>query len=123
MSLAQQVGGTHYSAPKGQGHWDLMERYDIDYLAAQATRYVLRYDRKGRPKEDLEKASSFLHKMLENMRGTRRLVPWAELEAFYAANELDGFKARVLNLILGAGAEEDIMTAALVIANKVIQLT
>ena len=114
-----QVGGTHYQA-KTQ-HWDLMERWDIDYLAGNATAYILRFDRKGTPRQDLEKAKSYLEKMLEGKRGTRRLVPFAALEEFYNDNKMDAGKRRLYNLILEGGTEAEIMSAIMTLLVMIVR--
>lgn len=112
----KQVGGSHYAAPLGWGHWDIMETYDVDYLAGNATAYIARYDRKGTPREDLEKAKSYLEKMLYHMRGARRLVPFQVMQEFYKVNSQDANKRRLHNLILVTGTEQDIMTACLTLS-------
>jgi len=64
--MIKQVGGEHYEYgdPDNQ-HWDLMDRWDIEYLPATATKYIVRFDRKGTPKLDLEKSISYLEKQLQ----------------------------------------------------------
>lgn len=71
-----QVGGTHYEGDLQ--HWDICEVYDIDGLVWNASKYIDRYDRKGTPRLDLEKALSYLEKM--GGRGARRTLP---LPVFY----------------------------------------
>ena len=56
-----QVGGSHYGGGNNQ-HWDLAGKYDLPYLLANGTSYVMRWDRKGTPVQDLEKALSYLVK-------------------------------------------------------------
>lgn len=76
-TFVNQVGGSHYGARVQ--HWDLMEEFDIDYLAATGTKYIDRHRSKGTPLEDLMKGSSYFEKIKANRRGVRRTVP---LEAF-----------------------------------------
>lgn len=108
MTDIKQVGGDHYTAPSGLQHWDLIEKHDIAYLEAQASRYILRYDRKGKSLEDLEKALSFLLKMQQARATVRRTVPSEDFTAFCLANRCDGLKTRLLMSILMLGTEWEI---------------
>jgi hypothetical protein len=116
-----QVGGSHYEAPDGTQHWDVMEAHDVDYLAANATKYICRFDRKGTARQDLEKAKSYLQRMLQAQRGTRRLVPFTTLQRFYTANALGAGKRRLLNLILEDGSEVSILSAVATLAFMIEQ--
>jgi hypothetical protein len=118
-TYVQQVDGDHYQAE--YQHWDLCEEHDVDYLAATATAYIVRYDRKGTPRKDLSKAKSYLEKMLKNQRGTRRLVPFTTLQRFYTANALGAGKRRLLNLILEDGSEVSILSAVATLALMIEQ--
>lgn len=107
-----QVGGTHYEAPDGVQHWDLIEAHDISYLEATATKYIVRYDRKGTPLQDLRKARSYLQRVLQENRGARRRVRKPhKLERFVAANHLDDWKGTLLTLILFEGEQHHIVEA------------
>jgi len=112
----EQVGGSHYAAT-GQQHWDMAEDWDIDYLAGNATAYILRYDRKGTPKEDLLKAKSYLERMILAGRGTKRRVSMSALQTFYRANNVTGVKARLFHLILWRGGLEDVREAAIILGD------
>lgn len=96
--FVKQVGGDHYG-DQSIGHWDLMEEFDISYLEATASKYIIRYDRKGKPREDLEKAKSYLQKVIVQGRDARRTVPASRLQAFYQANDLSPEKISLCNLI------------------------
>lgn len=106
----EQVGGTHYSAPEGQGHWDLMERYDVDYLTATATKYLTRWRKKGTPRLDLGKAASYIEKALlcRPGWGTPRLVPQEALDQFYAANKVELVDGMLMTMLLGSGKRRDV---------------
>lgn len=61
----RQVGGNHYSAPKGlEQHWDRVDRLGLDYFQGQITKYVERWKLKDGIK-DLKKAAHFLQKYIE----------------------------------------------------------
>ena len=99
----EQVGGSHYNAPvQGEQHWDLIEEYDIAYLEATATKYIIRYDRKGKPKEDLLKAKSYLERIIVEGRGPRRFIPSDRLHRFLTANEASPLKVSLFRLIHSA---------------------
>lgn len=57
----EQVGGTHYSAVFQ--HWDWVATLDMNYFAANATKYVSRW-RKKNGQQDLDKARSYIEKMI-----------------------------------------------------------
>lgn len=56
-----QVGGTHYSA--AFQHWDWAAETGLGYLEGNASKYLARYRKKG-GRQDLEKAASYLQKLL-----------------------------------------------------------
>lgn len=108
MSVAQ-VGGDHYKA--GLQHWDIIEFADIAYLEATATKYIVRFDRKGTPKQDLLKAISYLERLLVSRVRARRLMELPQLQAFCEANNCDMIKSHLLTLILVQGQEADLREA------------
>jgi hypothetical protein len=96
--LIRQVGGTHYDrAQGGEQHWDLMERYDVAYLEAVASKYPLRWREKG-GLEDLRKAVTYLKKM--GPRGTLRRVPTWALSNFLHASRTPPAEREIILLIL-----------------------
>jgi hypothetical protein len=103
-----QVGGTHYAPADAYGHWDLVEEFDIAYLEAQATRYVLRW-RKKNGREDLEKALSFLQKM--GGRPARRLAPFEAAHRVYVAMGSTYLEQVICNLVLVHGDPDSISQA------------
>jgi hypothetical protein len=80
-----------------------MEEHDISYLEANASKYIVRYDMKGTPAQDLRKASSYLLRLLQDRRGVRRRLDAAVLEPWLLKNGTSGFKDDLLRLILQVG--------------------
>lgn len=75
---AIQVGGDHYKAQDTQmqmalvlgynkpiEHWDLVLIRGYGYLQGNASKYLDRYDKKGTPIQDLEKAKHYIEKLIE----------------------------------------------------------
>lgn len=60
----RQVGGDHYKGAAYQ-HWDFVTDARLDYLPAQATRYISRWRRHPDGKENLEKALHYIDKCEE----------------------------------------------------------
>jgi hypothetical protein len=61
----RQVGGGHY----GEGeykHWDMVLATGMQYLEGSATKYLDRFEKKGVPVQDLEKALHYIEKAIEN---------------------------------------------------------
>ena len=109
-NYVEQVGGTHYQAE--EEHWDLMEEFDIAYLEATSTKYVTRWPKKGSALLDLQKAVSYLDKILAMGRNeVRRRVPWDRLTAFMDANGLGRRSRKVLILVLVNGNQDDLRQA------------
>ena len=69
----KQVGGTHYAAPIQ--HWDYVQTVlGGRYLEGCATKYVSRWRKKG-GEQDLEKASHYIEKLIEEA-GAGRSKPF-----------------------------------------------
>jgi hypothetical protein len=116
MSRIAQVGGRHYESD-GVQHWDVMEDHDVAYLEATATKYIVRWDRKGTPELDLGKARSYLKRILQARRNVRRGVPYIVLHQFYLANNMDAEKQAVITLILDpqCGTQDNLRTTIFMI--------
>lgn len=110
MTRVAQVGGSHYEA-RGLQHWDLMEVFDIGYLEGQATKYIVRWDKKGTPVLDLGKAISYVERLLAGRDEVRRRVPGVILDQFFRDNELSEEKRNLLTLILFNGTTTDLSNA------------
>jgi len=65
-SEVKQVGGDHYESEFQ--HWDWVEDSGMGYLEGCATKYVTRWRDKGTGKEDLEKARSYVTKVLQKFQ-------------------------------------------------------
>ncbi len=76
----RQVAGEHYRSPIQ--HWDYVLANNIPYLEAQIIKYVTRHRRKG-GLTDLEKASHFLQKLIEEE--TKRKASEDEPDLYEAA--------------------------------------
>lgn len=83
-----QVGGDHYKASnaaeaiahdlgynKPIEHWDFVVIRGYGYLQGNASKYLDRYDKKGTPIQDLEKASHYIAKLLEVERAKLARAP------------------------------------------------
>lgn len=91
MTYVQQVGGDHYEYGDKllNQHWDLMDRWDIEYLLATASKYVVRWDRKGFPLLDIGKSVSYLTKQLEcRPTGARRVIPSMAVHQWFMDNRI-----------------------------------
>lgn len=111
----EQIGGKHYQAEvPGQQHWDLVERFDVDYLLATATKYLTRWRKKQTPEEDLKKAHSYIQKAIlcRPGQGARRLVSEDQLKAFYEANRIHWMDAEIITRLLASGSHDDLTWAA-----------
>lgn len=111
MTYVDQIGGDHYQAELQ--HWDVMEKYDVDYLLATGTKYLMRWRKKGVPVIDLGKAASYFEKALVNRpgQGARRLVPQHALDRMYEANDTHDEDAAVISQVLASGSHDDIKEA------------
>lgn len=97
MDQIEQVGGTHYQS-KYQ-HWDWCADTAIGYLEGNATKYLARWRKKG-GKQDLEKALSYVKKVLAGdgilPAGERLLKSPDRRRAFLEANDLQGTAEAVI---------------------------
>ena len=108
-----QVGGDHYRS--SLQHWDVVTLYNVPYLEGCASKYVNRW-RKKNGLQDLEKALHFVTKLKEvvSARGgayRRGLVPFAVIEEFVIANDLEMQERFVLQLLWGWNGVNDIDVA------------
>jgi hypothetical protein len=71
MSRVDQVGGDHYLAEFQ--HWDWAAETQLGYLEGNATKYVARW-RKKNGRQDLEKARSYVRKLM-GVHNQTMLVP------------------------------------------------
>lgn len=109
---AKQVAGSHYKTD-GIQHWDLVDDYDVYYLAGCATKYLTRFRRKNGV-QDLEKALHYVEKMIENYVFVNRHegdVPPVTLDIFFADNGIDGPEREPLRLIFNWLSVQDLKLA------------
>lgn len=96
-----QVGGTHYSQAGRYQHWDEIEDNGLGYLEGYASKYLIRWDKKGTPVQDLEKSLHTVTKLLElHIAGKRQnrahTVPSLEhIGLFCAANKVNDDRAHL----------------------------
>ena len=62
----QQVGGSHYKQHKIQP-WHIWEDYNMNPWQANALKYLLRYNDKGKPLEDLLKCKHYIDYLIANL--------------------------------------------------------
>lgn len=115
MSYPEQVGGDHYKADLQ--HWDVMESHDVAYLEATASKYIVRWRKKGGP-QDLDKAATYLERALVEERSARRLVPAEVLQTLVDENKLDPWDAALLELIHLDGSMVALKSAAVLLREK-----
>ena len=96
-----QIGGNHYKT-HGLSHWDLIDEYEICYLAGCASKYLTRFRRKN-GLQDLQKAQHYIDKMIE--RRSRHMgraigdVPPGVLDTFFADNGVEGPESEPIRLV------------------------
>ena len=75
---AKQIGGGHYKAGEAEAvmaellgynkpieHWDMVLMRGYNYLQGNASKYLDRYEKKGTPIQDLQKAKHYIEKLIE----------------------------------------------------------
>ncbi len=115
----RQVGGNHYNS-KYQ-HWDWCIKVKLGYLEGNATRYLVRYNKKGTPVDDLLKALSYIDKLLENAHicvAPRLPGEWVqqELELFCEENSVPQAVAHVMFTLATWGSLIDLRHARNIVA-------
>ena len=91
-----QEGGSHYQAELQ--HWDVMEEHDVEYLLATASKYVIRWRRKGGA-EDLRKAISYVRRKLVETPLVRRFVPVSAISALSQQYGMGTEETRILLML------------------------
>lgn len=108
---AGQVGGDHYTT-NGIDHMDLMEQWDIPNMESCATKYTFRIYRKGIPLLDIEKAITYVRRLIATGRGARRLIPYGVLEAWLSENaHLNSAQRGIFICLLNPADRRDYVTA------------
>lgn len=63
----RQVGGDHYQAPVQA--WDFIHEHQLSYLEGCVVKYLSRFEKKGTPIQDLNKALHYIEKIEETDDG------------------------------------------------------
>lgn len=107
--------GPHYASR--YQHWDFVLNVGMDYLAAAATKYAIRWREKG-GQNDLQKALHYTNKLLENaalVMARRPILPdrWLDEEIieFCETNRLGTQEAKFLRLMTTWMTRDDLMSA------------
>lgn len=109
MSYVKQVGGDHYeTGEEDKQHWDFMERYDIAYLEATATKYMGRAHKKGTMKLDVGKGISYLEKVLTVRSEVRRTMPLDAAQEYVTLNAIPEPMADWTVDVLAGGGNTDL---------------
>ena len=84
----KQIGGTHYKNDgKGEEHWDRVERLNLNYFQACATKYIERCYLKDNTVQDLKKAAHFIQKLIEIEENYNFIQTVSDLEGDKAYEE------------------------------------
>jgi hypothetical protein len=103
VSRVRQVGGDHYGEEQhGKQHWDVIARYDVGYLEATGTKYLMRHARKA-GRQDVEKAVTYFEKMSELRLVTLRRVPYEALHEMYEAAGTGLVERQIITKVLHVG--------------------
>jgi hypothetical protein len=106
-SYVSQVGGSHYGTK--YGHWDYCKDANVGYLEGHATKYLYRWRRKGGV-QDLEKALSFVEKIMVGNEDTQRLVifPLVQMVRFFDENNVPVYERYLIRTIFDWRTYEDL---------------
>ena len=66
MTRYKQIGGDHYKQTSIQPI-DVIRDWKLGFELGSALKYIQRYDKKGKPKEDIEKAIHYLEMFKETL--------------------------------------------------------
>lgn len=107
-----QVGGSHYGTK--YGHWDYCKEADTPYLEGHATKYLVRWRKKGGI-QDLEKSLSFVEKIMignehtDCDRGAKEHED--KLIRMLDENDVPDFERTVITAILHWQSYDDLVMA------------
>lgn len=106
-----QVGGDHYKT--SYQHWDWSEDNGLLGLEYAATKYLCRWEKKGKAVEDLQKARHYAQKLLQRHQDSERIGPGETSMAlflrFYAATGMDETTGEAVYLVASWSAAGDIV--------------
>lgn len=104
-----QVGGSHYGTK--YGHWDYCKDAETPYLEGHATKYLVRWEKKGGI-QDLEKSLSFVEKIMvgnENTNCDRGANQYEDLlNRMLDENDVGDFERTAITSILHWQSYEDL---------------
>ena len=108
--MVEQVGGDHYKAD--YQHWDWVAETGLGYLEGNATKYLARW-RKKNGRQDLEKALSYIQKLLDipGLTPARERLGYSplKLQRFLRASGLDGtYEGDLITRLDSWRVEEDL---------------
>ena len=105
----KQVGGCHYKSE--YEHWDLIAENRVGYLEGCATKYIVRWRKKG-GRKDLEKASHYIEKAMDLLARDVTLldmpqIAHSQLQGFLNANpHLGKYEKEAIRLLLTWRSEQ-----------------
>ena len=67
-SLSKQIGGSHYKQYKIQP-FEFIHKNNLSYFQGCVIKYIVRYQDKNNPIEDLEKAKEYIDMLIELEQG------------------------------------------------------
>lgn len=116
---SRQVDGDHYASPNQ--HWDWVEKLRMNYLAAQITKYVVRW-RKKNLLVDLCKAKHFLEKLIE-VECERTSKVKEETDHFTKDNKVPELESRILRHVAMSQTArmEDLLAAQTILSTLMEQ--
>lgn len=97
-----QVSGSHYKGT-GYEHWTFVLAVPLNYFEGVATKYVVRWRKKGTGVQDLRKSLHFLNKLDEDGRLMPRTLGYpeamAEAHLFASMNNLSDLERRFMEIM------------------------
>lgn len=111
MSVIKQEGGTHYASE--YQHWDWVVDVRMNYLFANATKYLTRW-RKKNGLEDLKKARTYLLKAKDRVLDLDLRAPDVEFDEFCESMTL---RFLAMNEITD-GSEEGVICLSLALTDQ-----
>jgi len=76
--------------------WDFIVPNKMSFLAGNILKYVERYDRKGTPLQDLEKALDYTNKYIENIDYHQPCEEVVSMGEYLFANQIEGTKKEII---------------------------
>lgn len=107
--MSKQVGGDHYQLPIEP--IDFILANGLGYVEGNVIKYLCRYQHKGNPVQDLEKAKHYLEMLIEHVSANLKPVPQQSehdesvkrLSASLGEQTAEGFSLYGCRNVLGVG--------------------